>query len=359
MTGEAWHVTSQYPPATLGGLGTHVAGLTSALHGRIAVRVLAPRGARGSRAPLVRLPPEAYGPGCGESLRAALHGLRPPAVLHVHNYECAEPACFLAEWYGCPLVTTVHLAAPETLREAETRLLAASSRVIAVSEWQAEHSRERHEGLHCVVIHGGVDCSRFRPPRTPRRERSDVLFAGRHTPEKGLDVALEAFALVRDPAATGHRLRIAGDGPWNRAYRNLARRLGATDRVDWLGRLPADDLAREYRRCAAFLMPSRAEPFGLAALEAMASGTPVIAACTGGLREIVADGVNGFHPREETAAAYAEALGRVLSSPGLAAELAAGGRRTAERLSWERCAGATLSLYDSLALPDARREVPA
>ena len=139
------------------------------------------------------------------------------------------------------------------------------------------------------VIPPGIDHGRFAPsaPKEPRGERPFTIVSVRRlVPRMGLDVAIEALAQLA--SRIDARLLIAGTGPERERLEGLADRLGLAQRVVFLGRVPDDGLPRLYRDADACIVPSRElEGFGYVALEALAAGTPVVAAATGGLIDLV------------------------------------------------------------------------
>jgi len=132
-----------------------------------------------------------------------------------------------------------------------------------------------------TVIHNPFVPS-FEATRPPESETT-LLFVGRLVSVKGVDVALRALSEL-DPAYT---LTICGDGDEREALQTLARRLGVDDRVIFKGWVDHDEIAEYARRASLQLAPSRYEPFGIVALEAIAAGCPVVASDTGGLPEAV------------------------------------------------------------------------
>jgi glycosyltransferase involved in cell wall biosynthesis len=267
----------------------------------------------------------------------------PGTVLHAHNYEIALPALIAQGLMGAPLVVTLHLPAPERYRALERQLLSAADAVIAVSRSLAGEYAE----YGCRVIPNGVDTRFYHPDPGTRREAGRLLFAGRLSPQKGCDLALHAFRELL-PTFPELRLHVAGAGPWEQAYRNLARSLGLGDRVRWLGWLEPAALREEYRRCRAFLMPSRFEPFGLSALEALACGAPVVAANVGGLPEFITDQETGVLVSPADPSALAQTARALLVSPSHADRLGAAAAIRAQELTWDRAAAETLRVYQSL-----------
>jgi glycosyltransferase involved in cell wall biosynthesis/predicted metal-dependent phosphoesterase TrpH len=196
----------------------------------------------------------------------------------------------------------------------------------------------------------GVDTRRFGPvlrERAPRSETIDVLYSGRITREKGVDLLAEAFlaAHARDPRL---RLLLAGGGP---EQERLHERLG--ERASFLGWLSGAELARVYASADIFLFPSSTDTFGQVILEAQASGLPVIAVAEGGPLSLIEDGVSGLL-READAGALAEALLELAASPLRRERLARAALRSVRARTWERALGLLGDGY-TRALTDAER----
>jgi N-acetyl-alpha-D-glucosaminyl L-malate synthase BshA len=211
--------------------------------------------------------------------------------------------------------------------------IAASDAVTTPSEWLA---RATHEilgvpgAVAIEVIPNFVDVDRFvrggaAPSSTPRRPPV-IAHVSNFRPLKRLDDVVEVFARVR--ATRPARLRLIGDGPDRPRIEAAvaARGLGAD--VELLGEradLPALLLGADV-----FLLPSEVESFGLAALEALSCGVPVVASAVGGLPEVIADGEVGYLRPVGDVAAMAEAVGRLLDDEPLRRRMATAARRLAE-----------------------------
>jgi glycosyltransferase involved in cell wall biosynthesis len=173
------------------------------------------------------------------------------------------------------------------------------------------------------VIPSGVDL-----PLEVGEEASppEVLYAGRLSPEKGIEELVAA--------AHGMTLVVAGDGP-------LRARVPTA-----LGFVPHDELNRLYARAAVVACPSRREGFGVACLEAMAHARPVVATDVGGLRDLVVDGETGLVVAPRDQRALRAALERLLADADLRRRLGAAGReRARERFSWDSVTDATVEAY--------------
>ncbi len=185
------------------------------------------------------------------------------------------------------------------------------------------------------------------PPREPRR----VLFVGRMVYWKGGDLLLEAAAKLRR-AGMELRLIMAGDGLERGAWEQRARALGVT--ADFPGWLTQDRLMAEYARAAVYVMPSRSDPkvwtesLGVALLEAMACGAPVIASRAGGPLDLVREGRNGWLFAPNDADDLAARLRDALADPARAEALGRQGRQDAAAFQPARVAADLREIYESL-----------
>jgi glycosyltransferase involved in cell wall biosynthesis len=284
------------------------------------------------------------------ALPAALAGAD---VVHTHHTRSAPSriAALVARARGRAAVTTDHGLPGGTWAGALPRLF---HRFLMVSEYSAHElgapsSRTR-------VVYGGVDCSRYRPD--PERSRRGVLFVGRLTPHKGVDRLIRALPDGVELAVVG----TAGHDsePPERDYPNLLRVLARGRPVRFLGAVPDDELAELYRQAAVVALPSVdvtcygrhiavVELLGLAALEAMASGTPVVCSRIGGLPEVVEHGVSGLLVEPGDGDGLHEALEEVVRDRALATRLGRNAReRALERFTWDACAMRCLAAYDEL-----------
>jgi glycosyltransferase involved in cell wall biosynthesis len=282
-------------------------------------------------------------------LRGALEHLRAvrrlrPDVLQLnlrHPYSCQYALAAGLATRGVRVVAVEHRPVPAAdrlqrlLKRLTSRRLAAH---VAVSDSSAREV-ERLAGLpdgSVRTIHNGL--APVDP--APRRGGGTLLgAAGRFVPQKGFDVLLRALAEL--PQAS---LLLVGDGPERPRLERLVDELGLRDRVELTGWRP--DAARLLAAVDAVVVPSRAEPFGLVALEAMSAGVPVIASAVDGLAEVVTDGETGLLVPPDDPRLLAEAIARVLVDRSLSRALGERGREVATTaFSRERMTGAFEDLY--------------
>lgn len=210
-------------------------------------------------------------------------------------------------------------------------------------------------GDQCTTLYKAVDTDRFRRPQVlppdPAPERpkgSRLLFVGTDWRVKGLDVLLEAVARValRVPQVT---LTVLGP-PWtDPALRKLVSAHDLAKRVFLVGRVERSHLAEHLWHTDAFVLPSRREALGVAVLEAMAAGVPVVASRVGGIPEMVRSEADGVLTEPENPVRLAEALFAVLGAPERRTTLSAAGLRRAQDFSLDRMITTLRTLYRSIA----------
>jgi UDP-glucose:(heptosyl)LPS alpha-1,3-glucosyltransferase len=229
-------------------------------------------------------------------------------------------------------------------------------RFVCVSEGVAEEIRRYFpdQTARTISIPNGVDVEAFAPDS--RREESVALrqqlgilpdrlvaiFVGSEWQRKGLEPAIRALAL-----AAGWDLLVVGNGDRER-YEQLAVGLGVADAVHWIG--VSRDVAPLYQLSDALVFPTSYEAFPLVALEAAASGLPILATPVNGIRELVSDGHNGFLIRAD-ATDIGERLRQLGKNRALRERLGAAARAAALDYSWTSMVERHEALYESLEKP--------
>jgi glycogen(starch) synthase len=367
----------------VGGMQVHTARLTSALDELdvrqtviTAYRPGAPRRERlGLRTSLVRAGfpvrhlRQLYGVASIPDVTRAVR----PDLVHVHLGEdlaIVPLARWAARRAGAPIVATVHCNLRHTLaahgpRSAMLRaigapmqrgLLGAADAVFVLSDQAAEHlvaSGVPASRVRVVPLGVDLDVAAAAPRPAEMDDRPWVVYAGRLVPEKGVRELVDAVERL-----DGIGLLVIGDGPDRSRLEIAIDRMGATDRIRLLGALPHADVQPYLRHADVVVLPSWFEERGRVLLEAMAAGTPVVAARSEGIAATVRDGVNGLLVPRRAPEALASAIGRVLTDARLAASLAAAGRATAATQPLSALVRDTLDTYRAV-LRGPAEDVPA
>ncbi|WP_241978591.1 MULTISPECIES: glycosyltransferase [Cryobacterium] len=324
-----------------------------------------------------------------DAFRVRMAALGPYDVIHSHHWFSGMAALPLARLRGVPHVQSFHsIAADESTplsageraespgrMAGEAWLAQTSDAIVAISEAEADTVVRRLGGSpdRVAIVLPGVDGTLFRPTgvasaagvaspaevtspagATSPAGRGYAVVAARLQPLKGLDLAIEAIAAVS--AELRPELVIAGDASsdydgYIDELQALAARHGIASGVRFVGPQSRADLAGLLRGARVVLVPSHSETYGLVALEAAASGVPVVAAAAGGLREAVVNGDTGVVLDSRDPEVWAEALTGILSNPAFARRLSLAARERAEHLDWPRSAEGLLAVYRSLVGP--------
>jgi N-acetyl-alpha-D-glucosaminyl L-malate synthase BshA len=263
-------------------------------------------------------------------------------LLHVHYaIPHATSACLARDIIGGRLkvVTTLHgtditlVASDPSFRDVVAHAINESDGVTAVSE------SLRQETLHSFPVSTDlVTIPNFVDPAVYARRPDPALRAGFASEAEKVLIHVSNFRPIKQVAMVvsilagvnrrlPSRLLMVGDGPDVGLAREAARELGVDDRVHFLGR--REQVVELLSQADLFLLPSERESFGLAALEAMACGVPVVASRTGGLPEVVAHGETGYLVEPHDLAGMVDAALAVLGEPATYERMAAAARRTA------------------------------
>jgi glycosyltransferase-like protein len=295
-------------------------------------------------------------------------------ILHTQDCISARAACRVRDGAAGPppvVVRTVHHVDDFTspsLIDCQRQAILEPDRILVVSErWRQILADEYRTSAE--VVHNGVDVARFRSAdpdlaaalrqRAGAADRPLILAVGGIEPRKGSDTLMAAIAaLRRSGARPGRRpvLAVVGGHSFQdyREYRDrvlsslpgLGLRLD--DDVVLLGTVPDDELPGWYAAADVLAFPSTKEGWGLAVLEAMSAGLPVVASDLPVFREYLRPGQDALMVPVDDAAALAAALGTVLDDAVLAGRLRAAGREVCARFTWARCAAEHQRIYADL-----------
>jgi glycogen(starch) synthase len=292
------------------------------------------------------------------------------SLLHSHDWLVAGAAHSLARVFELPWVTTVHAtefgrhqgwvhAHPQSeIHAVERAMVRRADHVIACSRFMQGHI-ESVFGVptrRIEVIPNGIDPGDLEPvenlaelrARYAKPDQQLVLLVGRLVYEKGFHLALDALArVVKRPGNV--RFVVAGTGTAEAELKRQARRLGLTRHGSFLGWVGDDMLHSLYRVAEVVIVPSIYEPFGLVALEAMASGCLCVVADTGGLREVVpAGGSVGLRFPCRDADALSRVLEEVLSDDAARSKMVEEAREHVLQFDWAEVARRTAEVYDAV-----------
>jgi glycosyltransferase involved in cell wall biosynthesis len=212
------------------------------------------------------------------------------------------------------------------------RVWAHATQVLANSENLKSLARETSGDVPITVIRNGVDCEMFRPG--PATQPMNFLYVGRLIERKGLFYLLEAFdALIK--ATPDLHLTLAGNGPDRDRLERYCQDHGLGSSVEFSGRMDREQLQALYRGASVFVMPSLEESLPNAALEAMASGLPIVTTKTGAT-ELLSD--NGLAVETGDSEALRQALKRYVEEPEMLRTHGKRSRELAESMTWEAMA---------------------
>jgi D-inositol-3-phosphate glycosyltransferase len=298
-------------------------------------------------------------------------------VVHSHYWLSGQVGALARDRWGVPLVHSMHTMAKvknEALAEGDTpeplariigeeQVVEAADMLVANTDIEAKQLINLYdaEPSRVEVVHPGVDLDVFRPhdKAAVRAElglpadAAVLMFAGRIQPLKAPDVLLRAVAelLARDPGLRSRLVVPIVGGPSGTGLEHpeslaqLAGDLALDDVVRFVPPVSQDELARWCSAATLVAVPSYNESFGLVAVEAQATGTPVVAAAVGGLTTVVRDGHSGLLVDGHEPATWADALRRVIADDQLRTRLEAGALEQARRFSWDRTAEGILEVY--------------
>jgi len=290
-------------------------------------------------------------------------------LVHGHDWLVAVAGDHLANRFRCPLVVTIHATEygrhqgwvdshPQSYIHGVERWMAnRAERVITCSHYMRGHVADIYdlEEERVTVIPNGIDPLDLQPiddletlrARFAGPQQRLVLLVGRLVYEKGFQLALEALPGLIERLGDV-RFLVAGSGTHEKELRAQAEQLGLMEHGTFLGWIGDDVLHSLYRISDLCVIPSIYEPFGLVALEAMASGCPCIVADTGGLREVVPNDDVGLRFRSRDSASLAAMVERVLTDEPLRDRLVAEASEHVLRFDWADVARQTAELYGGL-----------
>jgi glycosyltransferase involved in cell wall biosynthesis len=302
--------------------------------------------------PAIRISPPH--PGVGQALRR----FRPDLIHVVNPFILGIGGIFYARRLKVPVVASYHTNVATYTRfyglgffEGTTRWWARTlhnQAVLNLCTSEATRDYLLREGIKRVRLWPqGVDARRFRPDRASQEWRVQLsgghpdekilLYVGRLAPEKSIE---RLRVVLRE--VPNARLAIVGDGPARRA---LEKEFRGTPTI-FTGLLTGDDLAAAYASADLFLFPSTTETLGMAMIEGLASGLPVVAARSGASHEVVSEGENGLLYEPGSDGEFVAAVQRILEDDTLRGALGRRARAAAEKRGWESSTATLQGYYE-------------
>jgi starch synthase len=387
-------ITREFPPEVYGGAGVHVTELVRALRGDIDVKVRAfgrPRDEADVFSYSVPAELTDANPALatlGVDLRIA-QDVAGADLVHSHTWYANAAGHLASMLHGIPHVVTAHSLEPLRPWKAEqlgggyrvsswieSTAFGGAATVIAVSHGMRRDILRSYPFLDeekVTVVHNGIDLEQWKPVHDAELVRSlgidpdrpSVVFVGRITRQKGLPYLLRAAAMLPKDVQL---ILCAGAPDTPEILAEVQAGVAALQEertgVVWIDRmLSQHDLSAVLTQATTFVCPSVYEPLGIVNLEAMACGAPVVGTATGGIPEVIDDGVTGrLVPIEQLedgtgtpidpdrfVSDLAAALTEVVSDPEAARRMGEAGRRRAEaEFGWDRIATRTREIYASL-----------
>jgi glycosyltransferase involved in cell wall biosynthesis len=231
-------------------------------------------------------------------------------------------------------------------------------RFVALSESTASDLVRRGvKASRMDVVSPGIDSRLLARADLPRSEHPLFAYVGRLKRYKGIDVVIEALALVRH-AVPDARLVVVGKGTDRPRLESIAKRLGLAAAVSFTGYVSEEAKAGWLRSAHAVVYPSAREGWGMAAIEAAACGTPVLASAADGLRDAVQDGRTGFLVPHRDPSAWAARMTQIVTDGPLRAKMGAAALEWARRFDWDVQADKMLRVVEEVSAARASGESP-
>lgn len=281
---------------------------------------------------------------------------QPHSLIHAHDWMTYPAAQRAAAFSKKPFVAHIHATEYDRtggnvngqIAELEYQGLSAADKVIAVSNYTKQMIKRYYlvPEEKIAVVHNGIDAVEFTPQDIRQVFPDDdiVLFVGRLTFQKGVDYFLRAAQRVLQTRPNTVFL-VVGKGDMQQQLIMQAAQLGIGQRVIFTGFLQGAQLRAVYQMADAFVMPSVSEPYGLVALEAIASGTPVILSKQSGVSETLE---HVMRVDFWDVSKMAQQIITILSYPSISREMVQLSQRQVQGMTWDKAARRVLSVYDSV-----------
>ena len=367
----------EFPPHSIGGLGRHTYELLRALSKKdLTMSIILPfsdyknlPGIKFISAQLIKIPSiysfsknhdalNLYG-----ELSAEVDAYTKKAVelaasesfdlVHANDWITGRAGAEIKRRFGKPLLMTVHSTESDRtighpqywIEQEERRAISNADYIIAVSE-RLRRQLIKNYGVpveRISVIHNAIDTSKFYS-NAENRDAKMILYVGRLSLQKGIDHLLKAFKTVAENDKDAI-LYIVGEGPQLKDLIDLSIDLNLEDRVIFAGRISDEEMKRLYSEASVFVMPSVSEPFGITALESVASRAPTIISIQSGVSEILK---NVFKVDFWDTRQMADIILGLLHYPAIKEQMSSQAYKELDTVTWEAAADIFLGVYKRL-----------
>ena len=291
-------------------------------------------------------------------------------LIHSHYWLSGMVGATLSREWGAPHVATFHTLAktkmrarpgehePQLRQDIEAHVMSVADGIVVSTDEERQdvirHYDAPPRNIH--VIPAGVNLDTFQPVDQAEarselgiREERVILYVGRIEPLKGIDILLRAVPMME--YGQDLRVLVVGGNPSNDAeldrLKTLTSELGIGDSVTFTGSVPQSTLPTYYSAADVFVLPSHSESFGLAPLEAMACGRPVVVSRVGGMKTFVNSGENGYLVPWRCPESFAQRLDVLLANPELRDAMGQAAREKALSMGWGSVADRMLDYYST------------
>lgn len=270
-----------------------------------------------------------------------------PDIIHANNSRAAFYAAFAGRWLGIPAIFHCRIAEKDGLMD--RILMRLVQAVICNSQAVAKRFSEADQPVH--VIYNGIEIKQQLSVRNPLPEAERLLlFVGRISEEKQVDVALHVFGRLAEDDESLHLAIVGGDAPQGYEYADGLRAWSQQQswgyRVHWLGQ--QQDISDWYSSADVLILTSKHEGFGRVLVEAMGHGLPVVAFAVGGVPEVVEDGEQGILIEPNNVGAMVQACQHIFLDEATAKRMAVSGRQRAACFSIQQHVDQICDVYKKL-----------
>lgn len=288
-------------------------------------------------------------------------------IIDAQTYVPLIPGFFGAKLKGIPVIGTIHdvgsgkndqwLIFSNFASIFEKFLVKLPyNKIITVSNQTKSELIQRYDvkSEKINVVHNGVDLNLIDSINVDKKNKNSIIFVGRLAPHKHVDDLINVIRMLKEDF-TDIQLTIVGNGIEKDNLIKIVNDLNLNDHIDFLSDLEYSEVIREMKRSNVLVLPSTREGFGMVLAEANASNKPVVAYKSGGVVEVIENGINGFLVKPHDINGLAEKIRFLLENKEIAREMGEYGRKKTEKyFNWEKIVGNIIEIYNDTKLNSSR-----